>query len=305
MTALGKVMERVERLSADHHDQFINVHELAFDGLEKVSISGEPHQLRPAAQQSIANRLGIPIQYLRRCPEQIQQLNMNYWIQREKNEELFFRFDGEDIRAIFTPRYIPTDNLEVLERLKTLDYEPGTEVQCSLDDEFMMLNIPDGRQVYQINGDRMKPGISISNSEVGLASLSIASFVLRLVCTNGMISKTEVSASYRHISAKILNEFPQVLGKVAYELDRQRDRFRLSIESKVENPEITVNSFNRQFQLNKEEKEAVEWALPLEWGYTMFSVINVYTKAAHYEGLSAENRYKLQKVGGMILEMVK
>jgi hypothetical protein len=30
---------------------------------------------------------------------------------------------------------------------------------------------------------------------VGLASLSIAAFFLWLVCTNGMISKTEVSAS--------------------------------------------------------------------------------------------------------------
>jgi hypothetical protein len=305
MTTLGKVMERVERLSANHHDQLINVHELAFDGLEKVSISGEPHPLRPAAQQSIANRLGIPIQYLRRCPEDIQQLNMNYWIEKEKNEELFFRFDGDDVRAIFTPRYIPTDNFEVLERLKTLDYSLEDEVQCSLDDEFMMLNIPDGKQMYNINGDRMKPGISISNSEVGLASLSIAAFVLRLVCTNGMISKTEVSASYRHISAKILGEFPQVLSNVSYELGKQHDQFRLSVESKVENPESTVSSFNRQFQLNKEEKEAVDWALPIEWGYTMFSVINIYTKAAHHEGLSAENRYKLQKVGGMILEMVR
>ncbi len=305
LTTLGKVTERVERLSAHHHDHLINVNEITFDGLEEISISGERHKLRPAAQQSIANRLGIPIQYLRRCPEHVQQLNMNYWIQREKNEELFFRFDGDDVRAIFTTRYIPTDNIEVLERLKTLDYEPDTEVQCSLDDEFMMLNIPDGRQIYQINGDRMKPGISISNSEVGLASLSVASFVLRLVCTNGMISKTEVSTSYRHVSAKILDEFPQVLGNVAYELGRQRDQFRLSIESRVENPESTVNSFSRQFQLNKEEKEAVEWALPLEWGYTMFSVINVYTKAAHYEELSAENRFKLQKVGGMILEMVR
>jgi len=43
---------------------------------------------------------------------------------------------------------------------------------------------------------------------VGLASLSVAAFFLRVVCTNGMISKTEVSASYRHISLKTLGEFP-------------------------------------------------------------------------------------------------
>ena len=68
----------------------------------------------------------------------------------------------------------------------------------------------------------MTPGVSISNSEVGLASLSMAAFVLRLICTNGMISKTEVSASYRHVSLKILNEFPKVLDNVSLELGKQR-----------------------------------------------------------------------------------
>jgi hypothetical protein len=62
---------------------------------------------------------------------------------------------------------------------------------------------------------------------------------------------------------------------------------------------MTISSFNNQFQLNKEEKEAVEWALPLEFGQTMFHVINVYKSGTVSSG------YKLQKVGGTILGMVK
>ena len=250
-------------------------------------------------------RFGVPVTYLRRCPPDIQQMNMNYWIEQERNEELFFRFHKNEVRAIFTPRYVPTDNLEVLERLYALDYEPDTEVQCCLDDGFMMLNIPDARQTFSINRDKMTPGISISNSEVGIASLSVSAYVLRLVCTNGLISTTEVTASYRHISAKILNEFPEVLANVGNELGKQRDRFRISMESKVENPESTIESFNRQFQLSKEEKDAVEWALMIEEGCTMFGVINVYTKAAQFSRLSADSAYRLQKVGGAILGMVK
>jgi hypothetical protein len=68
------------------------------------------------------------------------------------------------------------------------------------------------------SGRRFQPGISISNSEVGLASLSVAAFILRLICTNGMVSKTEISASYRHVSTKILTELPQVFEKVSVEL---------------------------------------------------------------------------------------
>jgi len=305
MTTLGNVFDRVHEMSQHHHDKFVEVKEIEFRSLETISISDELHRLKPIAQQSISNRLGIPFHYLRKCPSDIQRLNLNHWLQYERNEELFFRFNGDDVRAIFTPRYIPTDNIEVLDKLKSLDYPLDTRVQSSIDDEFMMINIPDGRQSFTINGERMTPGISVSNSEVGLASLSIAAFVLRLVCTNGMISKTEVSASYRHISGKILSELPGVLTDISGELAKKKDQFKLSIESKVEHPEMTINSFNNQFQLNKAEKEAVEWALPLEYGQTMFHVINVYTKAAQYPELPADSGYKLQKVGGMILEMVK
>ena len=74
-----------------------------------------------------------------------------------------------------------------------------------------------------------------------------------------MVSKTEIFSSYRHISTKILNEFPEVIEKVSGELAGKRDQFKLSIESKVNNPESTIESFNRQFQLGKIVKEAVEW----------------------------------------------
>ena len=211
---------------------------------------------------------------------------------------------GQDVRALFTTKYTPVDNFEVLERLDSLNYGPDTEVQCHLDPEFMSLSIPDGAKAFDINGDKFKPGISISNSEVGLASLSISAFVLRLVCTNGLVSKSDVSASYRHVSTKILSEFPQVLDKVSYELGAQRSQFKLSMESPVDNPESTLASFNRQFGLNANEKEAVEWAWPKEMGNTMFAVVNCYTRASQMEGLAAESSFRLSRVGGNILGML-
>ena len=37
----------------------------------------------------------------------------------------------------------------------------------------------------------------------------------------------------------------------------------------------------------------------------MFHLVNAYTRAAQFEGLPAEASYRLQKVGGMVLGMVK
>jgi hypothetical protein len=307
ITTLGKVFNRVDVLSQNCFDQYVNVKDLSFDNLDSVKIAGEAHPLRTIAQRSIAWRLGIPFNYLARCPADLQAIQMNHWIEHEKNEQLFFRFDGRDVRAIFTPKYKPVDNFEICERLDSLGHGPDTQVQAIIDPEFMSLSILDGKKSFEINGDKFRPGISISNSEVGLASLSIAAFLLRLVCTNGMVSKTEISASYRHVSTKILDEFPAVMDKVSYELGAQKQKIGLSMGSKVDDPLKTIESFNRQFNLNQQQKEAVEWAFPLEAGYmqhTMFSIFNTYTRASQFKGLSAENSYQLQRVGGNILGML-
>ena len=306
LTTLGKVFDRVDEISRNCHDKLISVDEISFNNIESVNIGSETHKMRPVAQRLTAYRLGIPYQYIIKCPEDLQQENLNHWITKERNDNLFFRFDGDEVRAMFTPKYKPVDNFEVMERLDSLGYSPDTEVQCNLDGEFMSLSIPDGNKTFSVNGDKFTPGISISNSEVGLACLNIAAFFLRLVCTNGLVSSTEIGASYRHISTKILNEFPEILNKVSYELSKQTDKFRISMDSAVDNMESTLSSFNRQFQISNEEKKAVDWAVPYEIGNpnTMFNVINTYTKAAQFEGMPAESSHKLSRIGGNVLDML-
>jgi hypothetical protein len=77
------------------------------------------------------------------------------------------------------------------------------------------------------------------------------------------------------------------------------------MESPVDNPMSTIENFNRQFNLNQPQKEAVvEWAWPQEMGENMFAVVNTYTRASQFKGLSAENSYQLQRVGGNILGML-
>ncbi len=71
------------------------------------------------------------------------------------------------------------------------------------------------------------------------------------------------------------------------------------------NPLSAMENFNRQFQINKKEQEAVEWGWSKEGGDTMFNIANAYTRGSQFEGLSAESSYRLQKVGGNILEMVR
>ena len=306
MTTLGKVHDRVLAMAKNHHDEFVPVGNISFGGLESVNIAGDKYPMRATAQREISNRLGVPYSYLRKCPEDVQAYNLNHWIEKEKNDELFFRFDDDEVRAVFTPRYVPMDNLAVMERLDNLGFKHDAKVQCQIDDSFMMLNIPDaGGEFTLVGKDKMRPGISIGNSEVGIASLSIAAFILRLVCTNGLISKTDLSSAYRHVLSTVLDKFPEVMAQLSGELVNQKRQLQFSLESKVHNPESTMLEFNRQFQLSQIERDAVEWGWIFEAGETMFSVVNAYTKAAQYEDLAADSVHRLQRVGGSVLAMVR
>jgi len=306
LRTLGEVRAEVNRMSETYWDEEIPVRDLKFDSLDTIRIDGEPHRLKPIAQKCIAWRLGMPHGYLQKCDCDLQSINLNRWLPEERNENLFFRFEGQDVRAIFTPRYTPCDNPEVLSRLDSCGYGDGTEVQCKLDDEFLMLNIPDRDREFRLNGkEEMQPGVSISNSEVGLASLTISAFCLRLICTNGMVSKTSVDASYRHVSVRILKEFPEVLNRTSQDLDRQRRQWEISVESPVADPEMTLKAFNPQFELGKKEQDAVDWAWPQESGDKMFHIVNTYTRSAQYPTLNAGESYHLQRTAGSILAMVR
>ncbi len=305
---LGEVMDKVENISEHCWDSSVERKDISFENLERINISGTSHYLRPVAGRAISARLGVPYHYLRKCPQNLQEQNLNFWITKEKTKKFFVRFDGDEVRAVFSTRYTPCDNKIVMQHLFKAGYSQNATVKYYLDGEFFSVSIPDGSKAFTIGGDKISPGISISNSEIGLSSLQITAWFYRLVCSNGLIFTDGVTESYRHISTRVLNEFPQVIQNISDSLLKHRDRFRLSVESPVENPESTILSFNRQFALGAKEVEAVNWAVSQEVQAeraTMFQVIQVYTHAADFPSLSAESSFKLQKTGGDILSLVQ
>jgi hypothetical protein len=306
LKTLGAVEQHVKALTKNYYDDYVPVKSLKFDNLNTVRIDGEKHTLRPMAQQGIAFRLGIPLSYLRKCPEGVAAYNMNYWIKHEKNEELFFRFDAEDnVRTVFSPRYVPLDNKQIIKQLYALGYDKKSDARCTIDDDFMSLSIFDDKSSFKINDDQMRGGHTYSNSETGLASFSLAAFIFRLVCSNGLLARKNVSlAKFPHVSEKTLSKIPALIEETSRELTSQKKSFELSTKSPVDDPLATIDTFNKQFQLGPVERDAVSWAWPFEEGSTMFSVINTYTKAAQFSSLSAASSFKLQKTGGQILSLV-
>ena len=306
-TTFQKAKEQVELMAANCYDETVPVMDMRFDNLNKIWIAGGEFEVLPSAQRLFANRLRIPHGYLVRCPEDLQAHNLNYWLEQERKrrESLFCRFDGQKLRAVFTDRYKCLDNMDIVQRLAEFGFSAETEVHVNLNSELMVLKVPDYTRIFGFNGDRIAPGISVSNSEVGILAFSIEAYFYRLVCTNGLISKTAVTSRFRHVSLKALEEFNDIIRQVIYESHYNQERLTLSTETRVDDPLTTIGSFNRQFQLTKTEQQVVEKAWAYEEGYTMFNVINAYTRAAQDSSLTGEEVHKLERVEGEILALVK
>jgi hypothetical protein len=305
---LETVINEVHQQSANHFDEVVPVNEMQFDSLEQMWIAGKQIEVAPTAQRLLSNRLRVPFSYLSRCPAELQARNLNYWIEQEsrQRETFFCRFDADRLRALFTERYTATDHMEVLTKILETGFDPAAEIQFALDEQMMVLKMPDyNKAFYLAQQDKIVPGISIANSEVGLLSLSIEAFYYRLICTNGLISRTAVDARYKHISRKAMDEFPDIMRGVISQSQRGHDRFRISAETHVDNPESTIDTFARQFQITQKEAQIVKEAFFLEQGATMFHVINAFTKAAQDGRLTATDAYRLERVGGQILNLVK
>ncbi len=305
---LENVIGRVHEMSANNYDEIIPIRDIQVENLDRMEIAGQSFGVLPSAQRLLTNRLRVPFSYLNRCPADLQRDNLQYWLEQERNnrETLFCRFTGNHLRAVFTERYTAIDHMEVLTKMLEYGFDPSAEVHLSLDDEIMVLKVPEYERVFKLSeNDKIVPGISISNSEVGILALSIEAFYFRLVCSNGMISETSVDARYKHISRKVMDEFPLVLEGVISQSRHGHERFRISTQTPVDNPESTIATFAQQFQLSQNEAEIVKQAFNLEQGGTMYHIINAFTRGAQEPNLTAAEAYKMERTGGQILALVK
>ncbi len=310
---LETVINEVHEQSIHHYDQIVPLQEMEFDNLTKMWVSGKQVEVAPTAQRLLANRLRVPYSYLSRCPEDLQAKNLNYWIEQErKQRETFFcRFDANRLRAVFTERYRPLDNMEILSQLLQHGFDPTTQIQYAIDDGMFLVKVPEYARAFGVNPgygqlDEIVPGVSFANSEVGLLAFSIEAFFYRLVCTNGLIAKTSSTLSrFKHISNRGLENFPETLAGVIEDSMRKQEQFKISRLSTVKDPIQSIEIFSQRFGLSQAETEVVRQSYYLEQGGTMFHIINAFTRAAQDANLDTLQAYRLESTGGQILSLVR
>lgn len=175
------------------------------------------------ADEGIADKLGIPVPYLRRMRESAPDLydaNVNGWLERDGRSFLVRTFRGDSLngeeaegiaRAFLSDRFSIVDNLDVL--MAALDgvKQAGVEVNivgADLSERrmYVKLNAPQvianaaklmERYRSPFTGEsgrdnpRVSGGLVISNSETGGGAFSIVPRILVEVCSNGMTQERD------------------------------------------------------------------------------------------------------------------
>jgi hypothetical protein len=163
-------------------------------GAPVLSLSGmEPLGINEIAHNQIGTKLGIPSKYYDKMrveePELLAE-NVNTWFRKEPSRRMVRTLDGT-ARAFLSDRYRRIDNYEIAQAVLPMiaDMKDVSVESCEITDKRMYLKVLNPRIAAEIvKGDIVQSGFMISNSEIGLGSVSVMPLVYRLVCTNGMIA---------------------------------------------------------------------------------------------------------------------
>jgi hypothetical protein len=309
-STLGNLIEQVKTMSDGNFDETVSLSDIEFESLTEMWVKGVSIEVLPQGQKLLANRLGVPFSYLNRCSPELQRTNLQYWLEQERKvrENFFLRFNREkQIRACFSNRYTAIDNREILAKMLDLGYRPEQEVQYMLDDGMMVVKVPEYARAFDVVlRDTIVPGLSFGNSETGLLSFCIECYYLRLVCTNGMVVPVSAGQSrFKHISRKAFEALPETILQVSDSSNRQQSKMVISVNTPAPEPLRTIDSFNKRFGLTQAESEMVKASFAQEPGGAMWNIIQAYTGSARSTELTVEAAYRLERVGGQILALVK
>ena len=157
-------------------------------------VRGEAHRLQPRAFDQLAGKLRVPASYLHRCPGDLVARNLNSWL-AGIHTDVLIRFDGDEVRAVLSPRYQPVSSLELVRALSRAmpdDTPVRYELTCA---HFVAQVLTPESQ----NGGGLRGGISIGNSETGFRVVEMSALIFRVICLNGLImGDSEVTVRRRH-----------------------------------------------------------------------------------------------------------
>ena len=152
----------------------------------------EPLDIGEIAHRQIGTYLSIPAKYYAKMLAEKPELlcaNVNSWMEDSPSTRMLRTLDGK-ARAFLSNRYLRLDHYEIVSAiLPILGEMPDAQFEsCQITEGRLYIKVVNPRLQAEVTpGDIVQSGLIISNSEVGLGSVTVQPLVYRLACSNGMI----------------------------------------------------------------------------------------------------------------------
>lgn len=296
------------------------------------------------AHRQVGQHLEIHAKYYDKMLKDSPQLlatNINHWFQHQPSTQMVRTLD-RDMRAFLSKSYRPLDNIDclavtypVLERNKAV----VTSAQVTPNKLYIKATIP-GREVevkregtvWGQGHNRihvLRPGIVISNSEIGLGAVSIQPAIQEDWCSNLMVF-TKDAARKLHVQKAIDLQGQNVMEYITDETRRKADeafwnvikdlvvatlegglfdkyveQVRASMNQQVEgNPAKAVEQLAEKFTLTNTERDGVIERLIKSGDATQFGIQAAITNFSQSVD-DYDRATELEQLGGKIIELPK
>lgn len=284
------------------------------------------------AHSQIAQALGIPQRYYDRMRTDNPALlaeNVNTWFMQEPKVRMVRTLDGT-ARAFLSDRYRRIDNYDIAGNVLPILSDLNVTFESSeITDSRMYIKVVNERLTKEVKpGDYVQSGIIITNSEVGMGTVTIQPLLYRLVCTNGMVvNDVKTGTRRRHIGKGNLADEDYVLyaddtlladdralmlkirDTIKASLDEVHftnliDNMRTAAETKITTNNIPkmVELAAPEFGFSKKESEGILDHLIREGDLTLYGFSNAVTRYAQ-DVESYDRSTELESIGYDVLTM--
>ncbi len=301
---------------------------LALDTPDNLDEGFTTFELTDHALGQMATDLAIPKKYfdrMRVAAPDLFRSNVHHWLYNEPKARMIRGYTNTDAvttgRAWMSDKFRRLDNIEIARTLLPEFENLGMPVefhQAAITDSKLYIRalFPTiEREIASREvGDVVRWGVEIKNSEIGAGSLTISGFVLRLVCTNGMVASRVLNA--RHVGKRedegILSNEALAADDVAFWL-AARDTLRATCteaafdtvvdqlqdaasSTRIVSPVAATKVLASQFSLTEDEQEAVMLSLVAKGDLSRWGALNAVTAVAQTVE-SFDRQAELEQVG--------
>lgn len=277
---------------------------VADDGALELNGDGrsERFALSELATSQMCQRLGIPVPYYRRLPAELRAKVANYDLDRLAENSYLLRGKDEWVRAFLSADYVAYNNANIAETVKELLRDAAVSVKSFvLEETHLFLKIISEDIVDADSG--LKAGIMVSNSEVGIGSISLEPFVYRKACTNDLVVTQEKSFRHAHIhltASEVRRRMADAISDSFRIASSLLDSFLKTREEPVADPVETIRQLAQARDLSQKFADEVVSSYAAEPDATRFGVINAFTRAA--QKLGPLQRIEVERFAGTLID---